>query len=243
MSQYRQSPFASLTPVVKNLLIINVIFFVATLVLANTFDLSKWLAVYYIDSMQFRPWQILTYMFMHASFGHIFFNMFALFMFGPILEYSLGSKRFLNFYFACGVGAILLQMVVQGLQVHGITGTFTMPHPITDQTYIQYSGGVMQAAQKLYEIYNSPLVGASGAIFGILVAFGVLYPNMELLIFFIPIPIKAKYVVSVYVLYEIYDAVAPTSGDNVAHIAHLGGALFGFILIKIWGVKGSNNLF
>src|SRR5579863_1637506 len=124
MAQYRQSPFANITPIVKNLLIINVIFFIATLVLAGRFDLSKWLAVYYFDSPQFRPWQIITYMFMHAGFAHIFFNMFALFMFGPILEYSLGSKKFFNFYFVCGIGAIALQMLVQGIQVHGLTGGF-----------------------------------------------------------------------------------------------------------------------
>src|SRR5580704_16402730 len=118
MSQYRQSPFANLTPVVKNLLIINIIFFIATLVLAKSVDLSKWLAVYYFDSAQFRPWQIITYMFMHGGFEHIFFNMFALFMFGPILEYSLGSKKFLQLYFICGVGAILFQMLVQAIQIH-----------------------------------------------------------------------------------------------------------------------------
>ena len=241
MSQYRQSPFANLTPVVKNLLIINILFFVATYVLRNTFNMDGSLAVYYFDSESFRPWQIVTYMFMHANLGHIFFNMFALFMFGPILEYSLGSKKFFNFYFICGIGAIVLQMLVQAIEVHGITGGFTMPHPITDQTYFQFSGGTQQAAQKLYDVYNSPVVGASGAIFGILVAFGVLYPNMEMMIMFIPIPVKAKYLVSVYVLYEIYSAVAQNSGDNVAHLAHLGGALFGFIMIKIWGIKGTNN--
>jgi len=243
MSQYRQSPFANITPVVKNLLIINIIFFIAMYVLASRFDMAKWFAVYYFDSQQFRPWQIITYMFMHANIEHIFFNMFALFMFGPILEYSLGSKKFFNFYFVCGIGAIALQMLVQGIEVHSLTGGFTLPHPVTDQTYFQFSGGTQQAAQKLYDIYNDPVVGASGAIFGILVAFGLLYPNMEMLIFFIPIPIKAKYIVSAYVLYEIIATLRQTSGDNVAHLAHLGGALFGFLLIKIWGVKRPNNYF
>ena len=233
MSQYRQSPFANLTPVVKNLLIINILFFVATYVLANTFDMTRWLSVFYFDSPFFRPWQIITYMFMHANLGHIFFNMFALFMFGPILEYSLGSKKFFNFYFACGIGAIVLQMLVQAFEVYHITGAITIAHAQFQPSAEQY--------EKLKEIYTEPVLGASGAIFGILVAFGVLYPNMELMIMFIPIPVKAKYLVSVYVLYEIYSAIAPAVGDNVAHLAHLGGALFGFLLIKLWGIKGTNN--
>jgi len=237
MSQYRQSPFANITPVVKNLLIINIIFFVAMYVLASRFDMGKWFAVYYFDSPQFRPWQIITYMFMHANIGHIFFNMFALFMFGPILEYSLGSKKFFNFYFICGIGGVALQMLVQAFEVHAITGSFTLSHPELESSYLAFGAN----AQKLYDIYNAQLVGASGAIFGILVAFGVLYPNMEMLIFFIPVPIKAKYIVSVYVLYEIYATFAQTSGDNVAHLAHLGGALFGFLLIKLWGIRGGNN--
>lgn len=239
MSQYRQSPFANITPVVKNLLIINIIFFIAMYVLASRFDMAKWFALYYFDSPQFRPWQIITYMFMHANIGHIFFNMFALFMFGPILEYSLGSKKFFNFYFICGIGGVALQMLVQALEVHAITGGFTISHPELESSFLAFGPN----AQKLFDVYNSQLVGASGAIFGILVAFGVLYPNMELLIFFIPVPIKAKYIVSVYVLYEIYATFAQTSGDNVAHLAHLGGGLFGFLLIKMWGVKRPNNFF
>src|SRR3569833_877805 len=237
MRQYRQSPFANLTPVVKNLLIINVIFYVASYVLRNTFDLDRWLAVYYFDCPQFRVWQVVTYMFMHANIGHIFFNMFALFMFGPILEYSLGSKKFFNFYFICGLGGVALQMLVQAFEKQTKTNRNTKTHPELESSYLAFGAN----AQKLYDIYNAQLVGASGAIFGILVAFGVLYTNMEMLIFFIPVPIKAKYIVSVYVLYEIYATFAQTSGDNVAHLAHLGGALFGFLLIKLWGIRGGNN--
>src|ERR1700761_4301037 len=187
MSQYRQSPFANITPVVKNLLIINIIFAVATLVLRNTFDMERWLAVYYFNSPDFRLWQIISYMFMHAPLldqpAHLLFNMFALFMFGPILEYSLGPKKFLNLYFISGIGAIALQMLVQAIQVHSITGGFTIPNPGAEVSYFQYGG--QQTAEALYAIYHTPVVGASGAIFGVLVAFGVLYPNMELLIFFI----------------------------------------------------------
>jgi len=239
MSQYRQSPFANLTPVVKNLLILNIIFFIATYVLRNTFDMDRWLAVYYFNSPQFRLWQIISYMFMHGGFTHIFFNMFALFMFGPILEYSLGSTKFFNLYFICGIGAIFLQMLVQGIEVHGITGAFTISHPELESSYLEFGPN----AQKLFDVYNTPVVGASGAIFGLLVAFGMLYPNMELFLFFIPVPIKAKYIVPVYIIVELWLGVAQYGGDNVAHFAHLGGAIFGFLMIKIWGVRKPNNFF
>ncbi|MBS1532836.1 MAG: rhomboid family intramembrane serine protease [Bacteroidetes bacterium] len=235
MSQYRQSPFANITPVVKNLLIINIIFFIATYVLGSRFDMVRWLSVFYFDSPLFRPWQIVTYMFMHGGWEHIFFNMFALFMFGPILEYSLGSKKFFNLYFICGIGAIILQMVVQAIEVHSLIGTFV----IHDQQSVP-DPAVMG---KLKDIYTTPVLGASGAIFGLLVAFGMMYPNMELFIFFIPIPIKAKYIIPVYIILELWLGVAQYGGDNVAHFAHLGGALFGYVMIKLWGIRGGNNYF
>jgi membrane associated rhomboid family serine protease len=230
MSAYRQSPFANITPVVKNLLIINIIFFIAAYVLRHTFDMDRWLAVYYFNSPQFKLWQIISYMFMHGSIMHILFNMLALYMFGPILEYSVGPKRFLNLYFICGIGAILLQWVVQAIQIHAITGGFIISHPELESSYYAY--GPM--AQKLFDIYNTPIVGASGAIFGLLVAFAMLYPNMEMMIIFFPIPIKAKYLIPIYVLLELWLGVGQYGGDNVAHFAHLGGALFGFIVVKFW---------
>jgi len=162
--------------------------------------------------------------------------MFGLFMFGPILEFTMGSKKFFNFYFICGIGGVLLQLIVQAMEVHAITGGFTISHPELESSYLAFGDN----AQKLFDIYNGQLVGASGAIFGILVAFGVLYPNMELLMFFIPVPIKAKYIVSAYIIYEIYATIAQKSGDNVAHLAHLGGGLFAFLLIKLWGIRGNN---
>jgi rhomboid-like protein len=237
MSAYRQSPFANLTPVVKNLLIINVIFFIATWVLRNTFDMERWLAVYYFHSPQFRLWQIISYMFMHGNIGHIFFNMFALFMFGPMLEYSIGSKRFFNLYFVCGLGAIVIQMLVQAIQIHSITGGIIISHPELESSYLQFG----PAAQKLFDIYNTPVLGASGAIFGLLVAFGMLYPNLEMMILFIPIPIKAKYIIPGYILLELWLGIGQYGGDNVAHFAHLGGALFGFIMVKMWRLQKPDN--
>ena len=250
MSQYRQSPFANLTSVVKNLLIINIICFIPY----ELFDhgdpegpITTIFGLHYFASDSFKVWQMITYMFMHGGLTHIFFNMFALYMFGPILEYSLGSKRFLELYFICGIGAGLLQLAVQAIQVHAIIGGFVLPHAgVTnsqgiDMSYFQY--GSEAVATKLYGIYNGPLVGASGAIFGLLVAFGMLYPNMELFIMFIPVPVKAKYLVPVYILIELWLGFKQFGGDNVAHFAHLGGAILGFLMIKIWGTRRKDNFY
>jgi len=239
MSAYRQSPFSNITPVVKNLLIVNIIFFVASYLLRNIFDMDRWLAVYYFNSPNFKLWQIISYMFMHGNLMHILFNMLALYFFGPILEYSVGPKRFLSLYFICGIGAIILQWIVQAIQVHGITGGFVIAHPELDSSYMAFG----QVAQQLYNIYNTPIVGASGAIFGLLVAFAMLYPNMEMMILFLPIPIKAKYIVPGYILIEIWSGVGQQSGDNVAHFAHIGGALFGFLVVKFWRLNRPNNYF
>jgi rhomboid-like protein len=246
MSAYRQSPFANITPVVKNLLIINIIFAIAEIILRNRFDMEDIFAIYYFNSPKFHVWQVVTYMFMHAPIDsqpeHILFNMFGLFMFGPILEYSLGSKRFLNLYLLCGIGAIFFQWVMQAVEVYQITGGITLPRPLTGDVLYQF-GHDLAGTQKLADVFFTPVVGASGAIFGILVAFATVYPNMELFVFFIPIPIKAKYVISVYVLIEIYESVVQMSGDHVAHLAHIGGAIFGFLLVKIWGVRRMDNFY
>lgn len=239
MSQYRQSPFANIPPVVKNLIIINVIFFIATYILGSRIDLVTLFSAYYFDSPQFKLWQPITYMFMHGGLTHIFFNMFALFMFGPILEYNLGSKRFLQLYFICGIGAVALQMVVQAIQIHGLTGGFTIAHPELESSYLDFGAN----AQKLFNAYNTPVLGASGAVYGILVAFAMVYPNMEMMMFFIPVPIKAKYMIGFYILLEIYLGFQQYGGDNVAHFAHLGGALIAFIVMKMWGIRRSDNFY
>jgi membrane associated rhomboid family serine protease len=234
MSANTQSPFANLTPVVKNLLIINIIFFLMLLLIDHLDPrgpITTLFGVFYFNSPNFRPWQIITYMFMHGGWMHIIFNMFALFSFGPILEYAIGPKRFFNLYFICGIGAVLLQMLVQAIEVHSITGMFTIPNPGLESSYFQYGG---DQAQKLFDIYHAPLVGASGAVFGLLVGFGMLYPDLELMIMFVPVPVKAKYIIPGYILLEIFLGFGQFGGDNVAHFAHLGGALLGFILIKIW---------
>ena len=242
MNAYRQSPFSNITPVVKNLLIINLICFVPFIVLSdNNYDnlVVKNLGVFYFNSPYFRPWQIISYKFIHGGWTHILFNMFALFSFGPILEYAVGPKRFFNLYFICGIGAIGFQMLIQAIEVYNITGGVTISQAMLDSSYLQYG----DHAQKLHDIYFGPVVGASGAIFGLLVAFGMLYPNMELMIMFIPVPVKAKYIIPFYILLEIYLGFGQFGGDNVAHFAHLGGALLGFIVVKTWGLQGPKNFY
>lgn len=235
-----QSPFANLSPVVKNLLIINVICFLPFLLLnpAMVDTIYNLTSAHYFDSHLFKPWQPITYMFMHGGWAHIIFNMFALYSFGSIVEYQMGSKRFVFFYFICGFGGIALQMVVQAYEVYAITGHFTLAASELQETYLQY--GVN--AQKLYDIYHSSMVGASGAIFGLLIAFGMIYPNAELMILFIPVPVKAKYIIPVYVLIELSMGIGQFGGDNVAHFAHLGGAILGFMLVKLWRLQGPGDL-
>ena len=243
MNGFNQSPFANIPPVVKNLLIINIIFFIGTYALGKAgIDLYDWMAGYYFNSPQFHPWSIITYMFLHAGMDHpehIFFNMFALFSFGPILEYGMGSKKFFNMYFLCGIGGIVCHQFVQAYEVHAITGAITIDHPGLISSFEQYGA----LGQKLYNIYHGPVVGASGAIFGLLVAFGMMYPNLELMILFIPVPIKAKYIIPVYIVVELFLGYKQYSWDSVAHFAHLGGALIGFILVKAWRLQHTDNFY
>jgi len=231
-------------PVVKNLLIINVLFFAATWVFeSKNIELAEYLGAFYVDSPYFKIWQPITYMFMHGGFTHILFNMFALFSFGSILETRWGAKRFINFYLITGLGALALQWAVQAFEIYQITGT-PLAHNVMslssleDRMFNPSQFSPSQAAT-LYDIYFGPMVGASGAIFGLLVAFGMLYPNLELYIMFIPVPVKAKYIIPVYILIELSLGVAKFQGDSIAHFAHLGGALLGFILVKLWKDKNT----
>lgn len=217
-------------PVVKNLLIINVIMFGFTYLLPSL-NLDRLLAVYYFNSPNFRIWQPLTYMFMHGGIGHIFFNMFALYSFGSVLESRWGAKRFITFYLITGLGALLLQWAVQAFEVHQITGSITLGSNFSVAALNPTHLAIIQ------DIYSGGMVGASGAIFGLLVAFGMLYPNAELLIMFIPVPVKAKYIIPIYILIELSLGIAAIQGDSIAHYAHLGGALIGFILVKLWKDK------
>lgn len=233
-------------PVVKNLLIINVIFFAAKYIL-TAFNLDYILGAFYIDSQFFRIWQLITYMFMHGNFMHILFNMFALFTFGGVIENRWGAKRFINFYLITGLGAVALQMGVQAYEVYQITG-HALHNPIMldfaqNMANINIPNLTEEQRNTLIGIYGYPMVGASGAVFGLLVAFGMLYPNSELYIMFIPVPVKAKYIIPIYIIFELSLGVAQVPGDSVAHYAHLGGALLGFILVKLWKDKDNNRFY
>jgi membrane associated rhomboid family serine protease len=233
MSPQRQSPFANLTPVVKNLIIINIICFLPFLLFDHGNQggpVTHIFGAYYFNSPDFRPWQLITYMFMHGGFMHIFFNMFGLFMFGPILEYAIGPKRFLNLYLIAGIGAIFFQWIVQAIEMYHFTGGVTIPEPNNINSYGLYG----EHAQAVYDIYHGNIVGASGALFGVVVGFAMLYPDLEMMILFIPVPVKAKYLIPAYIALEIWSSISPSPQDNVAHLAHLGGALVGFLMIKIW---------
>jgi membrane associated rhomboid family serine protease len=243
------NPFANVPTVVKNLLIINIIFYVATLMFGGPM-MTQVLGVHYFDGPNFRIWQVITYMFMHdySSLFHIMFNMFALYTFGSSLEYIMGSKRFLNFYLITGLGALALQLLVQGFEVYNITGSAINNGSFMIDSFkrtISFNPELMSQdqASTLLGIYLTPMVGASGAIFGLLIAFGMLFPNAELFIMFIPVPIKAKYIIPIYVILELFLGVKQFSGDSVAHFAHLGGALFGFILVRIWHLKRRDNFY
>lgn len=219
--QYSPTGFRVLPPVVKHLLIINAILFLATFTL-NRFniDLSDYLGLHFFLAKDFMPYQLFTYMFMHANFEHIFFNMFALWMFGNTLENILGSKRFLLFYIICGLGAAVSQEVVQFID-------FEM------RTDWQGLAILNDGMREVLNTWNT--VGASGAVYGLLLAFGMLFPNSRIYLYFL-FPIKAKWFVIGYAVIELLSGFF-TSG-NVAHFAHLGGMLFGLILILIWKKKG-----
>jgi membrane associated rhomboid family serine protease len=205
--------FNNLTPVVKNLIILNVLMYFGTMVLENVNPefVFRYLAVHYPTSEYFKPVQLVTYMFMHGSLMHIFFNMLGLFMFGPPVEYSWGPKRFLFYYFFTGFGALVLDFAVKFYQLN-----YTSLYPGEAEMLI-----------------DSPMVGASGALFGVLAAYGYLFPNNIIMPLFPPIPIKAKYFVLIYGAIELYSGInnMSNSTSNIAHFAHVGGALFGFLLM------------
>ena len=244
MNQYRPTGFGFLPMVVKNLLIINGLFFLTTIVAGSTLhlNLTEYLGLHYPANQHFGIWQLVTYMFMHADFTHILFNMFALWMFGNVLENAWGPKRFLNYYLVTGIGAGLMQWLVAYIRIQGV-----LPELSPEQIEIVYSQGAEVMTQgmnysdasmrTLNSIINTPTVGASGAVFGILLAFGMMFPNSLIYLYF-AIPVKAKYFVIGYGAIELYLGFSNSPTDNVAHFAHLGGMIFGFLLIMYWKKKG-----
>lgn len=216
--------------VTKNLIIINVLFFFGTLVAQRYgIDLANYLGLHFFLASDFNPAQLVTYMFMHGGFSHIFFNMFAVFMFGRILEKVWGPRRFLFYYILCGIGAGLIQEGVQYIQY--VT-------ELSHYTQVNIGTGVISMDEYLNKMTT---VGASGAVYAILLGFGMLFPNDQLFIFPIPFPIKAKFFVAGYTVIELYLGIANNPGDNVAHFAHLGGMLFGLVLILYWRQKSKRD--
>lgn len=240
--------FSALPPVVKNLILLNVLMLLANWASKSVFgtDLSMTLGLYYPRSDQFMPIQILTHMFMHGNFLHLFFNMFALYMFGGILENVWGPKRFFVYYMICGLGAALVHETVIMFQYNKVMSAISpdqLQLVLNDGASYLSEGKVFtdETMKKLQMLLNVPTVGASGAVFGVLLAFGVLFPNTQLMLLFPPIPIKAKYFVLGYGAIELYLAVTQP-GSNIAHAAHLGGMLFGYVLIRYWR-KTSKTLY
>ncbi|WP_347839692.1 rhomboid family intramembrane serine protease [uncultured Draconibacterium sp.] len=236
-------PSLNMPPVVKNLILANVLFFVVTMVMQQTgTDLYKILGLYFPASDNFRLHQMFTHMFMHGSLGHIFFNMFALFMFGRVLESVWGPRRFLIFYLVTGLGAAVLHTLVNYFEYQSALAKIS-PDQLAYLKELAAQGKYIPntASEKLTMILNTPTVGASGAVFGILLGFGMLFPNTELMLLFPPIPIKAKYFVIGYGVLELVLGISQP-GSNVAHFAHLGGMLFGYFMIKYWN-KNSKRFY
>lgn len=216
--------------VTKNLIIINVLLFAATFVAQSYgINLADYLGLHFFMGDSFNPAQLFTYMFMHAGFTHIFFNMFALFMFGRILEQVWGPKRFLFYYILCGIGAGIIQEMVQYVYYETVLTTYSG---------VDTGAGIIPMAEYLNQMVT---VGASGAVYAILLGFGMLFPNQQMFIFPLPFPIKAKWFVIGYAVIELYSGLANNVGDNVAHFAHLGGMIFGLALIMYWKKNNRNN--
>jgi len=255
-------------PVVKNIIIINVLLFLATYIFDSSMNikLDETLALYYFDSPHFKPFQYISHIFMHGGIMHIFFNMFALFMFGKELEIFWGSKRFFSYYMITGIGAAAFYTLTQYFQISAIqdAANLYLSSPDIDKFTFFINDHFPEYYSRIYDVLilpwsasplsteyikqsaeavqillankvNIPTVGASGAVYGILLAFGMMFPNVKLMMIFpLPMPIKAKYLVIIYGLMELGLGIANRSGDNVAHFAHLGGMIFGFGLIKYW---------
>ncbi len=230
-------------PVTKHLIIINILCFMAALVGEQYgLNLNDMLGLHYFESEKFRLYQIFTYMFMHSGFEHILFNMFAVWMFGRILETVWGSQRFLFFYIICGIGAGLVQEVTQYFEFAHHMSDLAQLSTYPADTIIPINGISQTASQwmVLYQkVISIPTVGASGAVYAILMAFAMLFPNQEIFIFPLPMPIKAKWLIIGYFILEL--SMGITSNDGIAHFAHLGGMVFGFLLIMYWRKKGTQH--
>lgn len=246
MNQNNSGFLGAIPPVTLNILIINVLLWVATYLFSGKIDLIDYLGLHYITSDLFKPHQIITHMFMHGSTSHVFFNMFAVFMFGSVLERTWGPRKYLVYYILTGLGAAALHMLVTYIRIQGLEAS--LPPEAVAKVYsegaalldknLNYSHSAMGSLNLLL---NMRMVGASGAVFGLLVAFGMLFPDSRIMMLFFPVPIKAKWFVIGYGVAELALGVLDNAGDNVAHFAHLGGLITGFIIILYWKKKAKAN--
>jgi len=268
MTEFRPGRFEVLPIIIKNLLIINVLFFLAqkTFGAGETINIVDLLALHHVKSPLFQPWQLVTHMFLHGDFWHLFGNMFALWMFGSILENVWGPKRFLTFYFLCGIGAALIHLTFLWYDYHGLLNEFLALklHPTPDRIAAFYNnyglsqdpradllvknyladpanpGYVEQIVNYIsdvtYTVVSRPTLGASGAVFGVLAAFVYLFPNTYIYLYFF-VPVKAKWMGLIYFGIELFSAIQNSAGDNVARWAHIGGGLVGFLLVITWNKK------
>lgn len=220
----RNSILANMPPVVKNLIMANVIVYIITMISGNF--MYEHFSLFYFKSPLFKPFQLVTHMFMHGGFAHILFNMYALFIFGSVLERVWGSQKFLFYYFVTGIGAALIHLGVMALQLRGYEAAF--------------NAGDMLARTGIQDILLTPTVGASGAIYGLLLAYGMLFPNNIMQLIFPPVALKAKWFVLIYGAIELMLGLSGRGGD-IAHFAHLGGMIFGFFLILYW--KKNNRMY
>ncbi|MRX67803.1 Membrane associated serine protease, rhomboid family [Flavobacterium resistens] len=243
----------NITPVVKQLLIINIIFFIGSQLVPVSYD---YLIMYFPENPDFKIWQIITHMFMHANLLHIAFNMFALYSFGSMLEHFWGGKKFLFFYISCGLGAALLNFAVnyysfqEGLNIliaNGYSKSYVLQLLSENQIAVKWKE-ILTVTQfeNFTTAYGSAVLGASGAIYGLLTAFAFMFPNAELALMFIPIPIKAKYFVPGLLLVDLFLGLKGSSlfgsgGTGIAHFAHLGGAVAGFLMMLYWKKNQFNN--
>jgi membrane associated rhomboid family serine protease len=277
MREFRPGRFQILPTIIKNLIIINVLVFIArqTIQHGDYTPMDDLFALHAWQSPLFKPWQFVTHLFMHGSLDHIFLNMFALWMFGSVLENLWGPKRFLTFYIVCGLGAALMHMTVLYFETQSLLDSyntllsnfnfetfnnFFTQHHLTD--YLQNSNysviidqyknnpdnpfAAHQASLLIQSFkdatLNEPTLGASGAVFGCLAAFGYLFPNTYLYIYFF-LPLKAKWFVLIYAGLELYAGLQNSAGDNVAHFAHLGGAIFGLALVYFWNKNNRQTFY
>jgi membrane associated rhomboid family serine protease len=277
MQEFRPGRFEVLPVIIKNLLIINCIFFLAQNTLAGKlpFEISDVFALHGWESNLFQPWQLITHMFMHGGFGHIFGNMFALWMFGAILENLWGPKRFLTFYLICGLGAAFLHMLILHYENSALTtdylalynqqrlGTNNFSENVLNYifknkisinpeaiNFLQQNPADTQLANRIFDAItesysatiNTPTIGASGAVFGVLAAFIYLFPNTYIYLYFF-IPVKAKWIGLVYFGVEIFYALQNSAGDNVARWAHIGGGLVGFLVVISWNKTNKKTFY